>query len=324
MNTRKHLPSYFLLLLSVLSQPVFSVTPLDRGDLQALFGSFDTTMDGGDSENIAGFSGRALFLPNVPPDPAVKDNGVTADLLLRMIKRSPYDYGFDRRGRILAQRGTKVHPALVEALKGADGYFRICLIHILGATPSSERDAAFVAQLEKLATEKKDFLRDNTVEPLIQTLAASNVQEAVPVLKQLLKREDIHNATRAEIRVALVQLGALELTAMEAPHIEIDPNATNDKNPLHLALLEALLKYGLLEHPIQFNQIKPLEDGYIQLDGKLDDGTWYLKFGAEQSGRIPLYYSWYRGALNAAGYYGVLEQVKGQWLVTFWRMIWIA
>lgn len=119
--------------------------PLTRAEVHALFDNFDTSIGAAEGGGIAGFSRKRMFIPNATPEPPVKDNGRPAEHLLKKIKKSPYDYGYDRRGRILAQRGEKVLPALVEELQNAGGYYRICLIHIMGATPAPARDAAFLA-----------------------------------------------------------------------------------------------------------------------------------------------------------------------------------
>jgi len=256
--------------------------------------------------------------------PKVQDKGHTAEKLIKRLKKDPYSYGYDKTGQTLTQRGVSVLPLLLKELDGATDYYRLSLINILSGIDAPERDAAFLKQLEKILREDRDFLADDTASTLMRTLARRKVSEAVPVMNQYLDAEGLEKEFRIEARIALGRLGKLDMSSTPRPNYEIAPELSVDPEQQLVQLLDVLLQYELFRTPLKLTEIESAENQTTVFRGTIDEGTWYVRFGEAQSGRVPFYYTWHTGPLASAGYIGVLEKVDNQWLVIFWQMIWIS
>lgn len=271
-------------------------------------------------------SGNIDFsFPEEPgPKPSVEDKGRPTGKLIKKIKKNPYNYGYSRAGRILAQRGVEALPPLLEALDGAKDYYRLSLLNILSQIPDPRRDTAFVALTKKLLNEERDFLWDDAAKTLLRAAGENRIREAVPVLRNYLAASDVGRETRAEARIALALLGELDLTALPPTEYEIAAKSEANAVPLHLALLETLLKYELLVGPLVLEEIDSSETEFVVFRGTIENGNWQIRFGTEQSDRIPFYYTWHTGPLSAAGYRGTFEKIDGAWIIVHWRMAWIS
>jgi hypothetical protein len=215
-------------------------------------------------------------------------------------------------------------PIVLEELKGAKDYYRICLLDILSTIHDPRRDAAFVAQLESLLTEEQDYLTDDIAEPLMRTAGAQGIQDAAPILKKFLIAEGFDAETRAEARIALGRMGVLDPGSVPSLPYEKEVGLNMEGMGDHVALLEQLLKYELVMSPLKLVEFETGDGPTKVLKGTIEGGTWYLRVGQEQGGRVPFYYKWHTGPFSAAGYMGVAERKDGQWIVVYWRMMWIS
>jgi hypothetical protein len=256
---------------------------------------------------------------------ALRSDKRSAKALLRALEEDPYEYGYCRTGRILASRGADILPQLLEALPGSDSYYRICLVNLLSEISDPQRDAAFVTLLEKILKEgDPDSLVVPAVEPAMRVLASRNVVTAVPVLRAYLESEGIEEELRAAARIALGRMGALDPGSISSVPYVTEAGLNIEGMSDHVALLELLLKYELIKAPLKLVEFEAGDGPTKVLKGTIDGGTWYLRVGPEQGGRVPFYYNWHTGPLSAAGYMGVAERKSGQWIVTYWRMMWIS
>jgi HEAT repeat protein len=216
-------------------------------------------------------------------------------------------------------------PQLLKALPDSDSYFRICLVNLLSEIPDPQRDAAFVTLLEKILKEgDPDSFAVPAVEPAMRVLAARNVAAAVPVLRAYIDSEGIEIELRAEARIALGRMGALDPGSIPNVPYEIESGLSTEGMDVQVAILALLLKYELVKAPLKLVEFEEGGGPTKVLKGTIEGGTWYLRVGQEQGGRVPFYYNWHTGPLSAAGYTGVAKVRNGQWIVTDWRMMWIS
>ena len=158
----------------------------------------------------------------------------------------------------------------------------------------------------------------------MRTLADREIRDAVPLLQKFAKAGGMERETRAEARIALGRLGALEQSFLPEVPYEVGSDLPVESLRTQLTLLESVLKYELLRTPLNVSEFESGDVATTVLRGTIEEGTWYVRFGTEQSGRVPVYYSWHTGPLAAEGYIGVLERAGDQWLVVFWQMVWIS
>ncbi len=313
----KNLRTSVLLIICVVTHSTHA-SELTNSDLRSLFANFGELQEGSFGESIA------ASWEDSATESKVIDKGQKTKKLIKKIRKYPYDYGHNSVGRLLAQRGVEAIPQLLEALEGAGDYYRISLLNILSEISDPRRDAAFVAQLEMLLGEKRNSLWDDIAKPLIRTVFTGNIQRGVPTLKRFLTADDVARGVRAEARIALVRLGELDVSSLLAVSYETASELETEAVHSQMKLLESLLKYELIVAPIRLSEIEVDTKDSVVLRGAIDKGTWYIRFGKEQTGRIPFYYTWYTGFVFSAGYVGVFENVDGQWIVTHWRIAWIS
>ena len=295
---------------------------LSNMELTALFSSFEEVDWFEDEGGIR--HKYFVYLEDPRTSLALRSDKRSTKTLLRALEEDPYEYGYCRTGRVLASRGATILPQLLKALPGSDSYYRICLVNLLSEISDPRRDAAFVAQLESLLTEEQDYLTDDIAEPLMRTAGTQGIQGAVPILKKFLTAEDFDAETRAEARIALGRMGALDPGSIPSVPYERETGLNTEGMGDQVALLELLLKYELIKAPLKLVEFEAGDGLTKVLKGTFEGGTWYLRVGPEQGGRVPFYYNWHTGPLSAAGYMGVAEQKSGQWIVTYWRMMWIS
>ncbi len=310
-----------LLIICAAALPLHAAD-LSKAEQEALFSSFEE-VEWFEDEGEARYK-YFVYLDDPRSSVALRSDKRSTKKLLRALEEDPYDYGFSRTGRILASRGASILPQLLRALPGSDSYYRICLLNLLSEISDPRRDAAFVAQLESLLTEKQDSLTDDIAEPLMRTVGAQDIQDAVPILTKFLTAEGFDPETRAEARIALGRLGALDPGSIPTVPYEIESGLSMDEMDDLVALLALLLKYELVKAPLKLVEFEAGDGPTKVLKGTIEGGTWYLRVGQEQGGRVPFYYNWHTGPLSAAGYTGVAERKNGQWIVVYWRMMWIS
>lgn len=296
---------------------------LSTAERAALFSAFEE-VEWFEDEDNARYK-HFVYLEDPQSSVALRSDKRSTKKLLRALEEDPYDYGYCRTGRILASRGATILPQLLDALAGSDSYYRICLVNLLSEISDPQRDAAFVALLEKILHEgDPDSLVAPAVEPAMRVLAARNVAAAVPLLRAYLETDGIEGELRAGARIALGRMGALDPSSISSVPYEKEAGLNVEGLGDQVALLELLLKYELIKAPLKLVEFEVGDGPTKVLKGTIEDGTWYLRVGQEQGGRVPFYYNWHTGPLSAAGYTGVVEVRNGQWIVTDWRMMWIS
>lgn len=310
-----------LLLGSVGAWPLHAAE-LSTAERAALFSAFEEVEWFEDEENAR--YKYFVYLEDPQSSVALRSDKRSTKTLLRALEEDPYEYGYCRTGRILASRGATILPQLLKALPGSDSYYRICLVNLLSEISDPRRDAVFVAQLESMLTEKPDYLTDDIAEPLMRTAGTQGIQGAVPTLKKFLTAGGFDAETRAEARIALGLMGALDPGSIPSVPYEKEAGLNAEGLGDQVALLELLLKYELIKAPLKLVEFEAGDGPTKVLKGTIEGGTWYLRVGREQGGRVPFYYNWHTGPLSAAGYMGVVEVRNGQWIVTDWRMMWIS
>lgn len=296
---------------------------LSTAERAAMFSAFEE-VEWFEDEEDARYK-HFVYLEDPQSSVALRSDKRSTKKLLRALEEDPYDYGYCRTGRILASRGATILPQILKALPGSDSYYRICLVNLLSEISDPQRDAAFVALLEKILHEgDPDSLVAPAVEPAMRVLAARNVAAAVPVLRGYLETDGIEGELRTGARIALGLMGALDPGSIPSVPYEKEAGLNVEGLGDQVALLELLLKYELIKAPLKLVEFEAGDGPTKVLKGTIEGGTWYLRVGQAHGGRVPFYYNWHTGPLSAAGYTGVAEVRNGQWIVTDWRMMWIS
>lgn len=258
-------------------------------------------------------------------EPKIRDVPIESpENLARKLEDNPYRCKFDSASRELIRHGSKAVPYLIDELKQSSDYYRLCLIKILSEIPDSRVNAAFSEQLRGLLDVDMDFLADDMASIMIRTLSRRGHSPVVDVLKQYLLKDDTPRYLRSEVRVALSQLGHVNLQIVPD---ELYRVRVEDEHGIseHVEVLEALIGYEVVRQPLVLRSIE--ESGsFVWLEGELcnSPGSWRIKFETRQTGLVPFYYTWNGGELERAGYIGILVEKEGQWVMVFWRRLWVS
>lgn len=247
--------------------------------------------------------------------------------LLAQLREEPYDFGFDKPGRVLASRGAQAAPEILEEFKQAEDYYLCCLVNILCKIPSPERDRAFIQKLEAKKAVKDDFLLDDYAPPMMLALAKSHCQEAIPILSGYAKAPGIDREVNTQALIALTLLGVIQ----EEDSLPNRYVVSEDLKPLlslpwtkqALTWLDTVIAYKISADLGEL-VITSIQEKEGRVEGRFINrkGTWGVTFLKADGNRIEFIYDWYTGPLAAAEYRGCLEKRESRWVVTSFRNNW--
>ena len=253
--------------------------------------------------------------------------------LLAAIKQSPYRYGRDEPGRMLAHRGTEVLPELLVELSQQDDYcyYYYCLLNILSDIPCRKRDRAFLNELRDYLEGEREgtFLDHWTVPTLMRALAANGCRTAIPTIEEFVEREDRYTNISAEARIALNVLGkpALRNDAKTRYTVREDVTTRGLKDIQRpLSLFESLLNNGVLGSGsgLEMTAVERDTTGRTLIHGSAGEATWTLELGRRRGKRVPFYFFWSAHRSIGDGHCGFFEKTDSGYLVMFWEELWVS
>lgn len=286
------------------------LTPFSEELQEAPVLTFDTVVD-------TFLEPRAYLAAHAPENTPV-DTRPTEKLLIAL-RESPLDDLKSSEALTLARLGADALPLLLDELDGTDSDYQGSLLAILSTISDPRRDAKFVQLIEGISVEGGEPAFAPPYKVLLQTVASQGIREAVPAIKRLAMLENAEDwGLRDEARIALGRLGEWDLAAIPDVTWSGLSDRKSERFRPQLELVEVLVKYGLVEAPLEIEKAKRRSDGIVLIRVKTENGRWDFQFAEAIAGRVPFHYHQAETGCSVIGV-GVMEHVVDRWTVPLWE-----
>lgn len=292
------------------SELVSLLTPFSEDLQEAPVLTFDAVVDT--------FLEPRAYLAAHAPESTPEDTRPTEKLLIAL-RESPLDDLKSSEALTLARLGADALPLLLDELDGTDSDYQGSLLAILSTIPDPRRDSKFVQLIEGISVAGGEPAFAPPYKVLLQTAASQGIREAVSAMKRLAMLENAEDwGLRDEARIALGRLGEWDLAAIPDVTWSGLSDSKAERFRPQLELVEALVKYGLVEAPLEIEKAKRKSDGIVLIRVKTEDGRWDFQFTEAIAGRVPFYYHQAETGCSVIGV-GVLERANNRWTVPLWE-----
>jgi hypothetical protein len=232
---------------------------------------------------------------------------------------------------ILSRLGTLAFPEVIREFKSRladrfnDPIYDRGLIAILSRISSPERDEVFVSVLQNFVAQKRDWAEVNLCS-IIEALATSHCQAAIPVLEQLAAKQQDYPDVPKAAKIALYAFGQQVPNEGKA-NVSVAPKAraalNTDIGMQAMKLLRAvLIQSGQYERDMELLSFERT-DPQITLWGRYtrSHSSWTLTIPVLRPDRALVTFGFVCGRLCSDGYRAKLKKQDGQWIITRWQHI---